>query len=316
MFDKMHIRNVVSWTMMIAGYAMHGYAKEAIKLFEQMEYSGINPNHVTLLSVLSACSHAALVDEGYRYFNHMGDYYHIMPVMEHYRCMVDLLGRAGHLDEARDFINRMPIKPDAIIWSCLLGACRTHNNIELGERVAGHVFELDPKNAAPYVLLSNMYAAAGRWDEIEKLRKRMKEKGIEKTPGCSWIEVSREVHAFLAGDRSHPQIQQIYMELERLSQDMKVAGYVPDTRFVLNDVKEEEKEHILRHHSEKLAIAFGLLNTSHGSTIRVIKNLRVCGDCHSAIKFISKIVAREIIVRDVNRYHHFKNGQCSCGDFW
>ena len=124
------------------------------------------------------------------------------------------------------------------------------------------------------------------------------------------------VHTFLVGNRSHPQSQKIHSELQRLSLEIKLEGYVPDTRFVLNDVKEEEKEHILWNHSEKLALAFGLLNTSPGATIRVIKNLRVCGDCHSAFKFISKIVSREIILRDVNHYHHFKDGRCSCGDYW
>jgi pentatricopeptide repeat protein len=302
---------------MISGYAMHGYANEVFKLFEEMKHSGIRADHITLVGVLSACSRAGLVDEGYEYFNCMSNYYNITPVMEHYSCMVDLLGRAGRLEEALDFINNMPIKPDASVWSCLLGACRIHNNIELGELAAEHVFELDSKNAGNYVLLSNIYAAAGRWDDIERVRKLMKDRGVKKTPGYSWIKVDKQVHAFLVGDRSHPQMQEIYMELERLSSEMKMAGYVANTRFVLNDVKEEEKEQILlNHHSEKLAIAFGLLNTPPGTTIRVVKNLRVCGDCHTATKFISKIVAREIVVRDANRYHHFKDGQCSCCDYW
>eukprot|EP01018_Ginkgo_biloba_P037025 Gb_10985 [translate_table: standard] len=315
-FDKMHQRSVVSWTVMIAGYAMHGSGKEALELFGQMQHSGVNVDHVTLVCVLSACCHAGLVDEGRRYFNCMSQYYHIIPTMRHYVCMVDLLGRAGLLDEAKDFINKMPIEPDAIVWTCLLGACRTHSNIELGEQVAERLFELDCKNAAPYVLLSNIYAAAGRWDDSENVWKMMKDRRVRKTPGCSWIEVNKQVHAFSGGDRSHPQTEKIYAELERLYRQMKVAGYVPDMRFVLRDVEEEQKEHVLRHHSEKLAIAFGLISTSFGIAIRVIKNLRVCSDCHSAIKFISKIVAREIVVRDASRYHHFKDGWCSCGDYW
>eukprot|EP01018_Ginkgo_biloba_P002781 Gb_22740 [translate_table: standard] len=316
LFDKMHERDVISWTVMISGYAMHGRGKEALKLFEQMQLSGMNPNNVTLVCVLSACCHAGLVDEGRQYFGCMSQFYHVTPEMEHYSCMVDLLGRAGHLDEAHNFINQMPVKPDPTVWACLLSACRLHNNIELGECVADHLFELDPKNAAPYVLLSNIYATAGRWDDIEKVRTMMKVRKVKKTAGCSWIEVNKQVHAFFAGDRSHPYIQKIYAKLEKLSRQMKAEGYVPDKRFVLNDVEEEQKEQILCHHSEKLAIAFGLIKTSPGTTIRVIKNLRVCGDCHSATKFISKIVAREINVRDANRYHHFKDGQCSCGDYW
>eukprot|EP01018_Ginkgo_biloba_P011210 Gb_02065 [translate_table: standard] len=316
LFDKMNQRNAVSWTAIIAGYAMHSRGKEALKLFEQMQHSGMKPDRVTLVCVLSACCHAGLVDEGREYFDRMSQDYNIPPAMEHYGCMVDLLGRAGRLDEAQEFINKMPMKPDANVWRSLLGACRIHNNIELGEHVAKNIFEIDPKNAAPYVLLSNIYAVAGRWEGIENVRKMMRDRRVKKTPGCSWIEVNKQVHAFLVGDRSHPQIQKIYAMLERLSWQMKVAGYVPNMRFVLNDVEEEQKKQILCYHSEKLAIAFGLINTSCGTTIRVIKNLRVCGDCHSAIKIISKIVARKIVVRDANRYHHFEDGLCSCGDYW
>eukprot|EP01018_Ginkgo_biloba_P002631 Gb_30096 [translate_table: standard] len=256
LFDKMNQRDTISWTSMISGYAMHGCGNEAVMLFEQMQHSGVNPNHVTLVCVLSACCHAGLVDEGWKYFDCMSHYYHITPAMEHYGCMVDLLGRAGHLHEAQDFINKMPIKPDAIVWGCLLGACTKYNNIELGECVAEHLFELDPENATPYVLLSNIYAAACRWDDIENLRRVMKDRRVKRTPGCSWIEVNKQ---------------------------------------------EEQKEQILCHHSEKLAIAFGLINTSPRTAIWIIKNLQVCDDCHSATKFISKIVKREIVVRDVNR---------------
>eukprot|EP01018_Ginkgo_biloba_P034728 Gb_12554 [translate_table: standard] len=231
-FENMPQRDVVSWSVMILGYGMHGCVKEALQLFEQMQHCGLNPDHVTFIGVLSACCHAGLVDKGWQYFDRMCQYYHITPAMEHYGCMVDLLGRAGCLDDAHDFINKMPVKPNAAIWGSLLGACRIHNNIELAERSAEHLFELDPKNAAPYVLLSNIYAVAGRWDDIEKVRKMMKVRGVKKQPGCSWIEVNKQVHTFLAGDRSHPQIQKIHAKLERLSMQMKEAGYAPDTRFV------------------------------------------------------------------------------------
>eukprot|EP01018_Ginkgo_biloba_P001826 Gb_02379 [translate_table: standard] len=316
LFDRMLQPDVVSWTVIIAGYATNGCGKEALKLFEEMQQSGTNPDHATFVGVLSACCHAGLVDEGRRYFECMSQYYHITPTLEHHGCMVDLLGRAGHLDEAHSFIRKMPIEPDAVVWGCLLGACRMHNNVELGEYVVERLTKLEPKDAAPYLLLSNMYAAAGRWDEIEKVRRMMNGRRVKKNPGCSWIEVNKQVHVFLVGDRSHPQTQKIYAKLESLSREIKAAGYVPNTRFVMNDVEEEQKQQILCHHSEKLAIAFGLINTSPGTAIRVVKNLRACGDCHTATKFISKIVAREIIVRDTNRYHHFKDGQCSCGDYW
>eukprot|EP01018_Ginkgo_biloba_P031329 Gb_01246 [translate_table: standard] len=243
-FDKLPRRDVVLWTTMIAGYAMNGCGKEALQLFEQMQHSGMKPDHVTFVGVLSACCHAGLVADGWRYFHDMSQYYDITPAMEHYCCMVDLLGRAGQLVEAQDFIHKMPIKPDAAVWVSLLGACRIHANIELAECAAERLFELEPKNASPYVLLSNIYAAAGRWDDAEKVREMMKDRRVKRNPGCSWIEINKQVYDFFAGDRSHPQMQKIYAKLERLSEQMKAAGYVPDTRFVLNNVEEEHEDRI------------------------------------------------------------------------
>ncbi|XP_057866832.2 pentatricopeptide repeat-containing protein At3g26782, mitochondrial-like [Cryptomeria japonica] len=316
LFDNIDHPDVASWNAMISGYAMHGYSEDASKLFELMRRSGVELDHVSFVGILFACSHAGLVDEGCTYFNHMRYTYCILPSMDHYVCMVDLLGRADYLEEALNFTIKMPIKPDPVVWVCLLGACRSHKNLGLGEFVAILLLELDLKNAAPYVLLSNIYAEVGRWADVQKVRKLMKNTGNKKTPGCSWIEVHKTINVFSVGDKSHPQIQEIYAKLEKLSWEMKAAGYVMDTRPVLNDVEDEEKELILCHHSEKLAIAFGLLNTSPGTTIKIVKNLRVCGDCHTATKIISKIVEREIVVRDANRFHHFKHGKCSCGDYW
>ncbi|XP_057822141.2 pentatricopeptide repeat-containing protein At4g14050, mitochondrial [Cryptomeria japonica] len=316
LFDKMPQRDVVSWTTMIAGYAQNGYCKDALKLFEQMKHSGTHPNYVTFTCILLACSHAGLVDEGCKHFNGMSDSYYIMPTSDHYVCMVDLLGRAGYVEETLNFIIKMPIKPVAVVWTCLLGACRSHKNIELGVFIASLLFEMNPKNAAPYVLLGNMYAEIGDWGEVQMVRRLMKDRGIKKIPGCSWIQGPKMVHAFCVGDRLHPQTREIIAKLEELSWEIKAAGYSPDSRTVLNDLEEEEKELLLCHHSEKMAIAFGLLNTTPGTTIRVVKNLRICVDCHTATKFISKVVAREIVVRDANRFHHFKNGQCSCRDYW
>lgn len=164
----------------------------------------MKPDSVTFVNVLSACCHAGLVDEGRKYFNSMSQCYQITPVTEHYGCMADLVGRAGHLEEVKDLISKMPITPDATVWGCFLGACIIHNNTELGEYAAEHLFELDWKNAATYVVLSNIYASVGRWDGIEKLRKTMKDRGIKPTTGCSWIEVNKRVHAFLARNGLHP----------------------------------------------------------------------------------------------------------------
>ncbi|XP_057825527.2 putative pentatricopeptide repeat-containing protein At3g49142 [Cryptomeria japonica] len=315
-FDKMPRRNNVSWNAMIVGYAMHGQGKVAVQFFEQMQQEGLKPDYVTFIGVLSACGHAGLVDDGRQYFDCMTRIHKITPTMDHYCCMVDLLGRAGHLDEAKKFIDKMPEKPNAIVWGSLLGACGIHNNTELGEYVAERLIELDPNNSAHYVKLSNIYAATGSWDGIERVRKLMKERSVKKQPGCSWIEINHKLNTFVVGDRSHPQTEEIYAKLETLSAKMEAAGYVADTKFVLHDVDEEQKKYILRHHSEKLAIAFGLLNTPPGTPLRIVKNLRVCGDCHSATKYISKIVSREIVMRDSSRFHHFKDGQCSCGNYW
>eukprot|EP01018_Ginkgo_biloba_P000686 Gb_34816 [translate_table: standard] len=316
MFNEMPERNVVSWTAMIAACAQHGYSREAFQLFEEMQLVGIEPNQITFVCILSACSHAGLIDAGYHYFDSMSQEHGITPIMEHYACMVDLLGRAGHLEEANDFINKMPFEPNALVWRTLLGACRVHGNMELGKRAAESALNLEPEDAATYVLLSNIYASAGRWDDSANIRQLMKDREVRKEPGCSWIEVKNQVHTFFARDRSHPQMEEIYVKLEELNGHMKDAGYMPDTNFVLHDVEQQQKEQFLCHHSERLAIAFGLISTPLGTPIRIVKNLRVCGDCHTATKFISKIVSREIVVRDTNRFHHFKEGICSCGDFW
>jgi pentatricopeptide repeat protein len=199
-FDKMYRRNVVTWTTMIVGYAMHGIGMEAIQVFKQMQNSDTEPNSVTLVGVLSACCHAGLVNDGWRYFNCMSKDYFIEPVMEHYCCMVDLLGRAGHLVEAEEFIHKMPMKPAAALWGSLLSACRVHANMELGERVAECVFALEPHNAINYVQLSNIYAMFGRWQEVENVRNLMKERKVQHMPGCSWIEINNKIYLFPAGE--------------------------------------------------------------------------------------------------------------------
>eukprot|EP01018_Ginkgo_biloba_P027409 Gb_40680 [translate_table: standard] len=315
-FDNISERDIVSWTAMIAGYAQHGCGKEALQLFEKMQWLGTRPNYITWVAVLSACSNVGLVDEGRHYFDCLSRDHDIVPGLEHYACMVDLLGRAGFLHEADDLISRMTVEPNALVWRNLLGACRIHDNVKLGECAAARILELEPHDVATYVMLSNIYASAGRWDDVAEVRKLMKISGVRKEPGQSWIEIKNKVHTFVAGDRLHPQTQQILAKLEELTEQMKEAGYVPNTQSVLYDVEEELKESILCHHSEKLAIGFGLISTSAETPLRIIKNLRICDDCHTATKFISQIVGREIVMRDVTRFHHFKDGLCSCRDYW
>ncbi|KAL6317378.1 hypothetical protein AAG906_030131 [Vitis piasezkii] len=315
-FDGIPTKNLVCWNAVIAGYAMHGKAKEAMEIFDLMQRSGQKPDIISFTCVLSACSQSGLTEEGSYYFNSMSSKYGIEARVEHYACMVTLLSRAGKLEQAYAMIRRMPVNPDACVWGALLSSCRVHNNVSLGEVAAEKLFELEPSNPGNYILLSNIYASKGMWNEVNRVRDMMKNKGLRKNPGCSWIEVKNKVHMLLAGDKSHPQMTQIIEKLDKLSMEMKKLGYFPEINFVLQDVEEQDKEQILCGHSEKLAVVFGLLNTPPGYPLQVIKNLRICGDCHVVIKFISSFERREIFVRDTNRFHHFKEGACSCGDYW
>ncbi|XAR61614.1 hypothetical protein NMG60_11016080 [Bertholletia excelsa] len=315
-FDLMPVRNLVCWNALIGGYAIHGKDKEAIEMFHLMQKNGQKPDIVSFTCILTACSQRGLTEEGQNYFNSMSVDHRIEPQLEHYACMVSLLGRAGKLEEAYSMIKKMPYKPDACVWGALLSSCRVHNNMSLGEIAAKHLFELEPDNPGNYVLLSNIYASNGKWPEVDNVRNMLKRMGLRKNPGCSWIEVKRKMHMILAGDRSHPQMAQIIEKLGQLNMEMMKLGHLPNTDFVLQDVEEQDKEEILCGHSEKLAVVFGLLNTLPGSPLQVIKNLRICGDCHAVIKFISNFEGREIFVRDTKRFHHFKDGVCSCGDYW
>jgi pentatricopeptide repeat protein len=314
-FDRMKLRDVASWTSLISAYGMTGKGYNAVALFTEMLNSGQIPDSIAFVAILSACSHSGLLDEGKIYFKQMTNDYRITPRIEHFACMVDLLGRAGRVDEAYKFIKEMPIEPNARVWGTLLSSCRVYSNMDIGLLAADSLLLLAPEQSGYYVLLSNIYAKAGRWKEVTEIRSVMKRRKIRKTPGISNVELNNQVHTFLAGDTSHPQSKEIYEELGVLVGKMKELGYVPETDSALHDVEEEDKECHLAVHSEKLAIVFALLNTQE-SQIRITKNLRVCGDCHIAAKLISKIVEREIVVRDTNRFHHFKDGVCSCGDYW
>lgn len=315
-FDSMQVQNVITWTALIVGYAQNGRGKESLKFYDQMLASGTKPDFITFIGLLFACSHAGLLEKGQYYFESMNRVYGIKPGPEHYACMIDLFGRSGKLNEAEALLNQMAVEPDGTVWKALLAACRVHGKIELGERAAENLFILEPMNAVPYVQLSNMYSAAGRWEDAARIRRLMKSKGILKEPGCSWIEMNGQVHTFMSEDRSHSWTTAIYSKIDEIMMLIKEAGYMPDMNFALHDMDKEGKELGLAYHSEKLAVAFGLLTTLPGAPIRVFKNLRVCGDCHTAMKYISRVYLRHIILRDSNCFHHFKEGKCSCDDYW
>uniref|UniRef100_A0A0D9WTL4 DYW domain-containing protein n=1 Tax=Leersia perrieri TaxID=77586 RepID=A0A0D9WTL4_9ORYZ len=317
-FDGMQEKNVYTYSSMIAGLASHGRASEAIDLFKEMvNRANVEPNHVTFIGVLTACSHAGMVGEGRYYFAQMKDKYGIMPSADHYACMVDLLGRAGLVDEALDLVRSMTLKPHGGVWGALLGACRIHGKGEIAKVVAEHLFKLEPEAIGNYVLLSNILASAGKWDDVSKVRKLMRKQRLKKDPAVSLFE-GRDglVHQFFAGDNAHPRTQEIKKALLKLVAKLKLEGYVPILNSIVYDVNDDEKERLLMGHSEKLALSFGLLTLGSGSTIRIIKNLRICDDCHLFIRLVSRVESVEIVVRDNMRFHHFKNGECSCGGFW
>lgn len=305
-FNLMPVKDLVSWNAMITGYAQNGIGRKAIHIFEDMLKMGVKPDYVTYIAVLSGCSHSGLVSEGQYYFTSMTKDYNISPRPEHFACMVDLLGRAGYLEQAKMMIDEMPIQPTTAVWGALLGACRIHGNTKLAECAVKHLFELDSKDSGSYVLLANTYAKAGKLDDVAEVRKLMRERGIQKNPGCSWIEVDNRIHVFTVDDTSHPQIGDVQKMLDEVLKKIEDTGHVIDARSYRSQ----------SHHSERLAAAFGLISLPVWMPIHIMKNLRICGDCHTVIKLMSLVTARELIVRDANRFHHFKDGACSCGDYW
>ncbi|KAL0429060.1 UNVERIFIED_CONTAM: Pentatricopeptide repeat-containing protein, chloroplastic [Sesamum radiatum] len=314
---KTQKQDVASWNILLTGHAQRGQGALAMELFNRMIKAGVRPDEITFIAMLCACSRSGMVTEGLQYFKSMETEYSVAPNLKHYACVVDLLGRAGKLEDAYEVIEKMPMTPDPAIWGALLNACRIHRRVELGELAARHIFGMDNRSVGYYILLCNLYSDCGKWDEVAKLRKTMGEMGLTIDPGCSWVEVKGKVHAFLSGDSSHPQITEISAILQGFYEKMKATGHSDPDRSFRNEV-EASKADVFCGHSERLAVAFGLINTSPGMPIWVTKNLYMCESCHNTIKFISKVVRREISVRDTEHFHHFKDGSCSCGDegYW
>uniref|UniRef100_A0A0D9WBF7 Protein kinase domain-containing protein n=1 Tax=Leersia perrieri TaxID=77586 RepID=A0A0D9WBF7_9ORYZ len=331
LFREMPERNVVSWTAMINGLGKHGHGREAIALFEEMQSEGVDADEVSYLALLSACSHAGLVDECRRYFSKIRHHRSLRPKAEHFACMVDLLGRAGKLREAKDLILSMPMSPTVGVWQTLLSACRVHKDVAVGREVGEILLAADGDNPVNYVMLSNIFAESGEWRECQRIRDAMRRRGLRKQGGCSWTEVDKEVHFFYGGgDDAHP----LAADIRRVLRDVEARmwerlGYGGAAVFALHDVDEESRVESLREHSERLAVGLWLLRNGggiddagtgeeggDGEVIRVYKNLRVCGDCHEFFKGLSVVVRRVMVVRDANRFHRFQNGVCSCGDYW
>ncbi|KAG6417199.1 hypothetical protein SASPL_119352 [Salvia splendens] len=317
LFKGASARDGILYNAMIAGYGIHGRGEEALSVFRRMIVARTRPDHATFASLLSALSHSGMVDEGRYWFNAMIRDYKVEPMEKHYVSLVDLLARGGRVEEARGLVEDTGCKPGIAVWVALLSGCLNHNKILVGEVAAKKVLELKPNCPGIYTLVSNFFAATKNWEEVSTVRRAMRAAGMKKVPGYSVAEVSGKLHAFRVEDKSHPEYEQILGILEGMEPKMRDLGYVPNTEAVLHRVEDEEaKVKMLRNHSERLAIAFGILKTRPGTRLLITKNLRVCGDCHEAIKFMSIVAGREIVVRDAKRFHHFKNGSCSCSDYW
>ncbi|PKU63162.1 pentatricopeptide repeat-containing protein At5g50990 [Dendrobium catenatum] len=316
-FDSVNrITNSISiWNSMITGLAIHGLGADALQTFDNMPKHAIFPDKVTFVGILTACSHSGMVDEARFYFNSMQRDFFINPQLEHYGAMVDALARAGQLSDAYELIKEMPIEPDSAIWRALLGACRRLSRWDVAEMAMG---EMKRCHSGDYVLLSNIYSSAKRWEKAEGVWRVMKERGVRKGKALSWVEMDGRVQQFKAGDRSHRNSDEIYRVLGELTRRAKAEGYVPVTEGTTKDVSDEEKEETLSSHSEKLAVAYCVMrNGAEGiHEIRVSKNLQTCWDCHGWMKAVCKVLGRVITVRDRIRFHRFENGECSCRDYW
>ncbi|KAI0520465.1 hypothetical protein KFK09_007941 [Dendrobium nobile] len=325
LFNVMPARNLISWNAILNGLSMHGMCAEALSLFSRMVEEGLQPDDITFVSVLSALSRAGMVQRGRQFFLEMKQVYGLTPKVEHYACMVDLLGRAGHLKEAETLIREMPVRPNEVVLGSLLASCSLHGKLKLGKKLLQELMDMNPKNTEYHVLLSNMCSSSGRHGDAEELRRQIRKSEEKKGPGMSYIEINGIAHRFSAGDKSHPQTLELYTKLDEIAWRLRSAGYCPNVASqvphsmhdCLEDGEErEEREQALLSHSERLAVAFGLISTKHGMPLRIFKNLRICCDCHAAMKLISEIFCREIIVRDRNRFHRFKDGTCTCSDYW
>ncbi|KAL5218316.1 hypothetical protein ABZP36_019000 [Zizania latifolia] len=294
-FDRMPKYSPVTWSAMIGGYVRGGLSSDAVVLFREMQADGVRADEVTVIGVLSAATDLGALELA-RWVRYFVEREQIGKSVTLCNALIDTLAKCGDVDGAVAVFEGMEQR-SVVSWTSSL----------LNEY---------PAHEANYVMLSNVFALTHRWKEKSEIRREMSKRGIKKVPGCSVVELDGEVHEFIAGDESHPQYKEIHRMIEEMARELRRIGHIAATSEVLLDLDEEDKEGALQWHSEKLAIALALLRTPPGTQVRVVKNLRVCSDCHAAIKCISQVYHREIIVRDRSRFHRFKDGSCSCKDFW
>lgn len=303
-FDRLLVKNVVTWTALINAYGQHNHCRMALQCFEEMEKQGVKPNAATFTCLLVACSHVGLVAQGQEYFRTMVQRHGITPERDHYTCMVDLLGRAGRLNEGEEVLRSMPFEHDSVGWTSLLTSCRMHGNVTVARRCFDRLLQLQLEEPASYVLMSAVYADAGMWREADDMDRLRRELGAKKKPAMATIELNKKVYEFVVGQNRDD-------TSAKLRSLISLYNIGAETVHMDNTSGVEDA---LCGHAEKLALAYGLLNTPGGTTLLVTKNLRMCNHCHSGTKVISRMEKRDIIVRDAHRVHHFKHGVCSCDD--
>lgn len=313
LFEKMSKKTVITWNALIAGYGIHGLGTAAVELFEQMVHEGVKPNHVTFLAVIGACSYSGLSDHGWKIYDSMRN--KVKPRAMHYACMVELLGREGLLDEAFALIEDAPFRPTVNMWSALLTACRFHKNFELGKFAIEKIYLMEPLKLSNYHILLNIYNGCGKQLEAAAVTGTVTKQGLRLLPSSTWINVKKQQHTLVFGDKCNAQTKAIYECLNKLMMEISNHGYVPNNKPFLPDVDEQEQQMPL-YHSEKLAVSFGIINTSYSIPLCLGQSHRICEDCHDVIKCIAMATQREIVVRDASRFHRFKQGKCSCGDYW
>jgi pentatricopeptide repeat protein len=287
----------------------------AIRCFEEMLQENIYPDAITFTCLLTACNHASQLEDAYTYLKAMKGKFGITPISQHYTCILNLISQSGQLYEAErllEMVGSSSISEE--MWAAVLSACKTYGEVELGLRCFEKLVEINPEDSAWYVLMSDLYAHVGRWSDAYRIDELRKQMGAKKKAAVACIEVNKKVHEFVVGEEASDEVVSI---MNRMNSSIKMdRGHLPHLDLVLKPLPDGKKEAALCEHAEKMAIAFGLLNTPQGTTLRVSKNLRMCIDCHTTSKIISKVEKREIIIRDSACIHHFKDNMCSCGDMY
>eukprot|EP00455_Lapot_gusevi_P006945 TRINITY_DN1298_c0_g3_i1.p1 TRINITY_DN1298_c0_g3~~TRINITY_DN1298_c0_g3_i1.p1 ORF type:complete len:312 (-),score=30.88 TRINITY_DN1298_c0_g3_i1:155-1090(-) len=308
-------RDVVSYNTMINACGVNGYAQEALTLYQQLLSSGVSPDSTTFIVVLSACSHGGLVDPALQLY-HSIPTHNITLNSDHVNCMVDVLARAGRLQQAEDLALQSTLAND-VTWMAVLGACRIHGDVERAQRIAERLIRLNPTNAAPYIMMCNIYTSLGLHSKAQDMRARRVSAGAEVQVGISSTDIDGVTTSFGPADFSHPRGAELYQMCLDMASRIASAGHEPDVSWATRSENDEARRLSLCFHSERIAIAWNLLTTPAGRRIRITKNLRVCGDCHESTKVIARVYGCEISVRDRLRWHDFRtDGTCSCHDFF